>query len=358
MQERLALLTQAAQAVARVESAGLGLPTSRSGAYHLRDRSAWRVNSEALELPVEWTPPGSAFAVESAMLPIAAVEVRLGKYSTPSRLRVRAFYPGTETDVTLKIVSEPDRARLRREVAARRVLRRPLDGFSPRVIASGEDCELAWLLEEVIKGAHPMDASSQHRATRQLAPALVELHRMGRELVPVSSLLGADTVNGLQGWLHGLPDDDPGRHLAVRAVGAAETLLGRSPVGLVHIGWCHGDAGFGNVLASQERVRLIDWEQVGRRLLGFDLIKLLAHTADADSHLRLFAELSSPAWRRRRALLPFDSHVAIAGLVMLSRSAETLARAHESGRLDLALATVRQRWKFVDLLLRRAGFVD
>jgi hypothetical protein len=355
VEQRLTLLRQAADAVAAVEASCLGMSGTSPGEYLLRDRAARRVDSDVLGLPVEWSEPGSVAPIAVVKLPTAASEIRLGKYSTLARLRVRAFYHGPDGGLALKVVNAPDDRRLKWERAARRRLRRTLRRFAPQLVDAGEHVGVAWMLEQVLRGSHPLTVRAQDEAAANLASRLVRLHRTDRELVPVTSLLGADAVARLRHNAGSSQTQGVAADVAMRAANAAESLVSRHGDSQVQIGWSHGDVGFGNVVVLGVDARLVDWEQIGRRALGFDLVKLLSNSAKPDNHLDRFTELTSSDRRFRRRVLPFDAQVAVAGLLMLSRATETLARANEVGRGTLALNTVTQRSTFVDLLIRRAG---
>ena len=73
--------------------------------------------------------------------------------------------------------------------------------------------------------------------------------------------------------------------LPVRDVARARSILAASPLPLVT---SHGDFHVGNVLVSDGKAWVVDWELSGRRPLGHDLMQLWATLPDARDRDRLW----------------------------------------------------------------------
>ena len=123
--------------------------------------------------------------------------------------------------------------------------------------------------------------------------------------------------------------------LPLRDVARARAIIGQSPLPLVT---SHGDLHAGNVLVSNGKTWLVDWELSGERPAGYDLMQLWPTLPDEADRERLWqGALELVGGQHRRALAQLRYALAVRTIANKLCSPARFQRDFEGGRRILTL---------------------
>jgi hypothetical protein len=241
--------------------------------------------------------PGADAADEDLELDLASSIVRLGKLSSPDRLKVRSYLVVDGELRSLKVwAGEVAVATGRREVDVRSRIA-GIDGYrTPPILDHGEDGETAFLLEPVVRGQHPTSGAQRVAMAADLAEALAAGYgATSRGDEPLSAITHEELPSRIDAVLRDerlpWPDDDDGEAGAAGAAGDRDQVRRRVakliakdrslPVAITH-----NDLVASNVIRDDDgRHHLVDWEHGRRGSPAFDLLKLVLASGDDEAAL-------------------------------------------------------------------------
>jgi tRNA A-37 threonylcarbamoyl transferase component Bud32 len=193
--------------------------------------------------------------------------VRIGKFDTDNVVRLRAFDPEHGVAYRVQERGSPKRAGIHRSIASRRAVASHAPELAPHLLADGtfEGLEVAYLLEELLTGRHPADRGEVQALLPALVVELTRLHRgVGIDRPRLSEVVAADLLDR---WTDAVRTE--GVSPAVDRV--VRSLVERDARVEVSLG--HGDLVGSNILLSDGRLVLVDWEHARSLPIAFDLAK-------------------------------------------------------------------------------------
>lgn len=262
-------------AIHKVERRSPVLPRGGAKSLTVSGREAADDSGEALRarIPVDPSMEAADGPSDVVSARTAAGMVRLSKFSDPKCVRARAFYPTTTPPMSLKLVLATGKrqAPITTDVAARTALGDRLP--APPLLDSGAHRTMAYLVEPIVFGTHPMEGEAKRIVAEALIPDLLAAHRqagVGDE--PPS--LHQSTFDRLAElfpqveWSDQWPAPDVLTAECRRLVDLGRTMA---------IGWAHGDLVFSNLIVADDgTVKLIDWEHARIGPLAADFAKLVS----------------------------------------------------------------------------------
>jgi aminoglycoside phosphotransferase len=265
-------------ALALIESKSRQLPTAWRRPMRVREWEAVAAGADAGALAALDLLPADerhsfarAAGAETVQARSAATVVRLSKFSTPNGVRGRAFYLDREPALTVKFRVGARADQLSREIAAIGRIRSGSQLRAPEILESDVQDGVSFLVEPVINGSHAHTRAEKFAVSLRMVPQLIGAHRdlgVGDEKI----MFHADTIDRLVRLFDvhdGLRDKFAVDELASYA---ARLVADPAPV---PVGWCHGDAGYSNIIEDGDGLLwLIDWEHGGRRPAVADVAKL------------------------------------------------------------------------------------
>ena len=246
------------------------------GNWLVEERYLLALLRNRLRGPADPVPPrlGDAdiFRILRALVMPPRLEARSHAQALFMKTHLRAFYLEPRA-MSLKIVSSEDGNLLRQDFDTRA---KAVELGAPRIIDHCLEGPSPYLCEEWISGCHPDPIRDADEIVRFVAGEL--WNGYGQSGFEWRSLADSHDLGALIANFDAMTDEMPWpSHLQERK-SARDALLNLESESAKLVPWCfgHGDLSVGNMLLTDGRVRLIDWERARRMPLLLELSKILA----------------------------------------------------------------------------------
>lgn len=323
--------------VARIERKSESLKSRllpRKFSFHRR--SAWATPAGAAMLPddqrYEEEVPSSTRAR------VRAEAVLIGKFDVQSEVRLRAFYPATNSTIRYQ-AGGPNNGIIRTVTAYNHVKDYAPD-LMPAVYEHGSilDGQGAYLIEEMVLG----ETATRRQLEDIIVPLTSQLHAV-HQGIGITSKSASEALGSrhLARWkefteLRGLDKD------LVRAVDKLHTRNA-----LLEVSLTHGDLVNSNILVTGDKFVLVDWEWFSIKPIAFDMGKMISNVSDIDKALAHMQEGLGSHIGTKNDFYNFREQVALALVQTLTFYKRQLVKARKAKRTG---ALERQTVKRLDAL--------
>jgi hypothetical protein len=276
--------------------------------------------------------------------------VRIGKFDVDAITRLRAFYPQRGLALRLQGARVGEDSGVDRELTARRTVAEHAPHLAPQLLSHGAfdvaGEPVAYLFEELIEARQLRSRKEIGERIGEVAELLTDLHTsVGVASEPMERVVRRDLPKL---WTeavaeHGL---DPSVDAAVQALFARNERL--------EVSISHGDLVGSNILvASDDRLVLVDWEFSRTQPIAFDLAKPLLQAADHEAALAELRRAVAPTMPASSGSFTLEEQLTVAVARALSVSVRKRAKAEKAGRLDAWAEDARRRRELLGVLLGR-----
>ena len=279
--------------------------------------------------------------------PVAADAVVIGKFDHGRQVRMRSFYAEQELSARIQAASRrPDAEHgVSRSVRAAQIVGRHRPELVPAMVDHGTVFagRTAYLVERTVTGRVPRSTAEILALLPVVAAELAAVQRA--EGVTAQRLSAVVPAAFLDRW-RGVVEDG---HVPAPLAEQIDRLIARDD--LLDIGFTHGDLVSSNVLQTQDRVVLIDWEYAGVRPIAFDLAKMHVNAGPAGPAIERLEDALDGLVGHGTGHYSLLEQLALAHVVVLSRFEARMQRAQRARRIEPLERQTRKRVEALQELL-------
>lgn len=303
-------------------------------------RSAWSTPAGLAVLPRDQQPdlPGVGVIRER----VRAESVLIGKFDVDAEVRLRSFYPGPRLSVRYQTGGE--RNGIIRTVRAHNLVHPHAPDLMPEVFEHGSilNGEGAYLVETTVAG----QPATRTQLRDLIAPLTAKLHRV-HQGVGITSKPLIDVVGTGYAWRWSKAcqsiDVEPQIDQRVR------NLIDRNDQ--LETSLSHGDLVGSNILVSDQKFVLVDWEFAEHKPIAFDMAKIIINVDDVETTLAIMHTGLGGIIGQESDHYTLHEQIALAIVLTLSWHPNHAAKAQVAGRTDALKRQTTKRLQAIKQLL-------